>query len=524
MRWALLVGASVVGVSLSAAQQFRSTTSLLTLDVSVLDPDGNPVSGLNPEDFVVTLNDAVRPVRAMVFLATRETRTAASVATTPAAATLPGRVNETPSEAEPDPRLMVILVDDLSVYPTDSKGLFVAAERFVDTIPSRDWVGLASTSGRLSANPSRDRAPLLASLRRAFGWMNDPRRERRPFVGFMDALEVDLGSQAAFRDLLETSCGLTANVIGSKNIAEILAQYDCATDAQRVARENAAFARHAARAQLDAYIAVIRAMATAPGVKQLLILTGGVPVKPSESLEFVPLAEAAAAAGVQISMLMEEPDDSDVSSPDARALARDQRQMIQQAHTLADMSGGQFFRVIGQADRFYRRVLTSASAIYRIGVELPPDAPPDGKYTVAVTVDRPRVKVLASRHAVPPPAIAATPEEQMQQAIRTGEPRYGLLPQMVAEVVPVPGAASAGIRVRVEVPADRSGPMTGLFGMLGSDGVLKSLRRDLVRSADGRTFHLDLMLPATAGTYELRFAVSDATGAVGAVTQRVVVK
>ncbi len=121
MRRALLVGASVVGVSLSAAQQFRSTTSLLTLDVSVLDPDGNPVSGLNPEDFVVTLNNAVRPVRAMVFLATRETRTAASVATTPAAATLPGRVNETPSETEPDPRLMVILVDDLSVYPTDSK-------------------------------------------------------------------------------------------------------------------------------------------------------------------------------------------------------------------------------------------------------------------------------------------------------------------------------------------------------------------------------------------------------------------
>ncbi|MEZ5319055.1 MAG: VWA domain-containing protein [Vicinamibacterales bacterium] len=529
MCWMLLLAAPWgAGVVLPAQQQFRTTTSLLTLDVSVLDDDGNPVTDLGPEDFVVTLNDARQPVRAMVFLAARETRTTGTEAPTagaPVAPVPPAAASQAGAEGEPDPKLIVILVDDASIHPTDSKGLFVAAERFVDAIPPGDWVGLASTSGRMTVNPSRDRVPLLADLRRAFGWMNDPRRERRPFVGLMDALEVDAGSQAAFRDLLETSCGLSQNLIGSKNLGEILAQYDCASDVQRVARDNATYARLLARTQLDTYVALIKAMASAPGVKQLVILTGGIAVKPSDARDFEPMAEAAAAAGVQISMLMEEPDDGDFSNPDARALARDQRQMMQQTQTLAEMSGGQFFRVIGQADRFYRRVLTSASAIYRIGVDLPPDVPPDGRYKVAVTVTRPRVKVLASRYAVPPPPpIALSPDEQMQRAVRTGELSFGVPVRMTAEVVSVQATSPTAIRVHVDVPADRPRPVTGIFGMTGSDGLLRSLRRELVQKVSGGPYQVDLLVPAASGTYDLRFAATDGSGAVGAVVQRVVVK
>ena len=43
----------IVSATVIAQQRFSSTTSLLTLDVSVLDVDGNPVTGLTPDDFVV---------------------------------------------------------------------------------------------------------------------------------------------------------------------------------------------------------------------------------------------------------------------------------------------------------------------------------------------------------------------------------------------------------------------------------------------------------------------------------------
>jgi hypothetical protein len=189
------------------------------------------------------------------------------------------------------------------------------------------------------------------------------------------------------------------------------------------------------------------------------------------------------------------------------------------------MSGGQLFPVVGQADRFYERVLRSASAIYRIGVDLPKEVPADGNYKIAVSVKRPGVRVLASRYAAPPaPAVPLTPDEQMTRAVTTGQPFYAMPVQMTADVVGAHGSAPAGIRVSIDVPGDRPAPIAGILGVVGPDHVLKTSRHALTRSGDGKAYIVDLLVPATAGTYELRFAVADASGAVGAVTRTVVVK
>ena len=45
------------------APVFRAGVELVALDVTVVDRDGKPVTGLKPEDFVVTLSGQVRPVR-----------------------------------------------------------------------------------------------------------------------------------------------------------------------------------------------------------------------------------------------------------------------------------------------------------------------------------------------------------------------------------------------------------------------------------------------------------------------------
>jgi hypothetical protein len=416
------------------------------------------------------------------------------------------------------------MVDDVSISPTESKGLLVAAERFVESIPSRDWVGLATTSGIGTVNPSVNRVPLLARLRSTFGRMNDPRRDARIYVGFMESLLVDDGSEAALREVIETRCGLGKSM-ASKTLGQILAENRCAHDVERQSRANATFARQNARNQLDAYTAVINAMASAPGIKQLVVLTGGLAVSPVHSADFVPIAKAAAAAGVQITMMMEEPDDGDLRFPHARELAADQRKMLQQVQTLAELSGGRFFRVVGQADRFYQQVLTSTSAVYRIGVDLPTLTPSNGQYTVKVVVNRPDVNVLASRYAAPPvPAVALTPNEQMTRAIKTGQLLYGVPVQMSADTVRQQGGAQLAIRVAVEVRGDTPGPLSATFAMIGPEGRLQSGRANLVRSADGTSYRLEFLVPAVAATYDLRFAVADASGAVGAVAQKVVVK
>lgn len=401
---ALLVAALLMpGAAAPDGQQFTSTTALLVLDVSAVDANGDPVAGLRPEDLIVTLNGKTQPVRTLVFLATHAANTNAAprpAGADPAAS--PASATAGDATIGPDPRLFVVMVDDLSMDPGRSKGLLVAAERFVDSIPPRDWVGLATTSGMTAVNPSLDRAPLLATLKRTFGRMNDPRRQSQVYVGLMDALMAER-SPNALREVVRSSCGMSMSLLLSKNFGQILAENKCASDIDRQVRHNAAFARQNARHQLDALIAVINAMAAAPGVKQLVVLTDGLAVAPQESAAFVPLARAAAAAGVRLTMLMEEPDDVDMSHPSARALAQDQRQLLQQVQTLAEFSGGQFFRVIGQADRFYHRVLASAASVYRIGVEVPQETPPDGAFIVTVAARRPGVKVFASRYAAPAP-------------------------------------------------------------------------------------------------------------------------
>lgn len=416
LRWTLILAVAlcIASATLPARQTFTSSTSLLTLDVSVLDRDGNPVTGLTPEDFIVTLNNEKQPVRTMVWLATERHSTAENARVPSAASSTPAAPAVADVSREPDPKLLVILVDDKSIYPTESKGLFVAAERFVDAIPSRDWVGLASTSGLTTVNPSLDRASLIQNLQHAFGGMDDPRRQSElvgPYIGLMDALEAD-ASGTSLLDLIQRACAVRP---GTKTLAQLIAENSCASDIDKQVRTSATFARVNTRNQLDTYAAVIQAMASAPGVKQLVILTGGIALRPSDSLDFIPVAKAAAAAGVQITMLMEEPDPAEQTTSD-------QRRMLQQAETLAEMSGGQLFHVIGQADRFYQRILTSSSAVYRIGVELGKTVPIDGNYKVSVTVKRPGARVLASRYAAPPaPTIAAAPDEPARRARANGE-------------------------------------------------------------------------------------------------------
>ena len=124
----------------------------------------------------------------------------------------------------------------------------------------------------------------------------------------------------------------------------------------------------------------------------------------------------------------------------------------------------------------------------------------------------------------PPPPVSMTPEEKMKQAITTGELSYAVPVQMSAETVRPNEGLQTAIRVIVEVPGDTPGPVAGMFGIVGADHQLKSGQRDLVRSTDGKSYRLDFLVAVETGTYELRFAVADASGAVGAVAQTIVVK
>ncbi len=121
----------------SRAPVFRGGVTLVPVDVTVLDHDEKPVPGLTAADFEVKLDGHLQPVRTVAYEEVA-LPSAATRAGTPAAAP-PREATNTAPPAEP--RLFVIMLDDLSITPARGKGMFFAAAHFVDTLPISDVVG-----------------------------------------------------------------------------------------------------------------------------------------------------------------------------------------------------------------------------------------------------------------------------------------------------------------------------------------------------------------------------------------------
>lgn len=498
------------------AQQatFKSSVSLLQVDVTVLDRAGAPVPGLTADDFVVTLNSKRQPVRSAAFIE-------AGGATPGSELNAHGveiSRQATNNASRTEPRLFVVMADDLSLSATNGKGLFVAAERFLSRVPAGDWIGVTTTSGLgRSINPTQDHRAVETVLRKTFGAQFDPRAMggKGPFVGMNEALEIDSGMRNVLVTVIQRECPSLRGKILRPD--QMIVDDSCAEEVDRRARRTATMAKRQTAEQIASYVAAINAMAAAPGIKHLVILTGGLALH-NNAIDLNVVARAAAAAGVQLTVMGEEPDENPEVGG-SRAQIADDRQRLQWAQTMADMSGGQFFTVIGQADRFFDRVLQSASAVYRLGVELPADIPAGAEIAVTAKVNRPNLTTLASHHSAAPSNAPALPiDDQLRAAIASGQTRYGVPIRMATAIRRSPtDAALNELIVNVAVPSAVAGPLTTVFGLVDGTGALKSGRRVVATPTDRDDYRLSFALPVTSSQHVLRFAVADATGAVGSI-------
>ena len=413
-----------------------------------------------------------------------------------------------------EPRLFVILADDLSMTALNGKGLFIAGERFLSRVPSNDLIGVTTTSGLGHViNPTTDRAAIERVLRRTFGGQFDPRAliSDSPFVGMNEALEIDSGLQGVLLQVIQRECP-AVRTRGVKRPQDLVADDPCAEEVERRARRTATLARRQTADQISAYVDVINAMKPGAGIKHLVLLTGGLALH-TNAVDLNVVARAAAAAGVQLTVMTEEPD-----SPPGTARYRDDRQLLSWAQTMTDMAGGQFFNVIGQADRFFDRVLLASSAIYRLGVELPGDIPAGADVSVETTVQRSGLTTLSTHlSAVPSTAPPAPPEERMKAAIATGRQQFGVplrLGTTLRRLATDPSKVE--LLVNAAAPSAVRGPLTTMFGLVDSTGAITSGRRVVAEPKDG-DYRVAFSLPVTPGRYTLRFAAADASGEVGSV-------
>jgi VWFA-related protein len=507
---AVVTGPAVLGQT-SQAPVFRGGVTLVSVDVTVLDHDGKCVPGLSADDFEVKLDGHVRPVRAVAY---EETATpVASTASSPVAPT-----HET-TNAEPaaEPRLFVVLIDDLFIAPTRDKGMFQAASRFVADLPAADVVGFTTTSGVGTVNPTRNRAAVEAAIRRAAGQFIDPRDVGSLAVGLDEAQEIAAGDEPLLKNVVGRDCFNGATPTASQMTSS------CAEDVGQKVRRMDQLVQDTIDRQILSYTAVINAMRQAPGRKFLVLLSDGLVVpnrsKSGGALSLEPIARAASAAGVQLNVLFADPDAVSMTVRDhtaAEVLRADGQAVMQGIETMADMTGGNFWRVMGQPDRFFSFVMQSTAGVYHLGVEAPAGSLPGHDFTLAARVTRSGLTTHANRVAILPTPTRPVPvDEQLQAVLLKGVPNYGV-PSSVATVVRRGDTAAAlELGANVEVPSSVPGPLTVVFGLVDATGKLRSGRKTIEAPTDGGDYRVSLSLAVSAGSYRLRFGVADAAGRVG---------
>lgn len=535
----VLVGATAPAAQQRATPTFRSGVTLVTVDVTVLDRDGKPVPGLTADDFQIKLNGKVQPVRALSYV--QVATDAAPLTATEIEPDEPvGRKVVTNAAPVGEARLFVLMVDDLSFSAGGGKGLFAAAARFVDRQPVGDYIGLTTTTGVGIVNPTLDRGLIKQTLRKLTGDFVDPRRPftpSSPTLSIGEALDIiEFNDQATLRNVITRECfGGNGNAVGGQATEVLVSRNQCAGAAQSAARMIAGLTRGTTGRQVAGVTAAIRAMKPAKGLKQLVLISQGIGVARNSANDFEPIARAAAESGVQLSVLVDESEEVDTGdggrsnadasgeaagSPDAGLTARrrDDKKMFHAAmQTLADASGGFFQAIIGQGDRAFDRAAVAGSALYRLGVEAPSDAPEGKPFSVATHVNRSGVTVQSNRQAVipgPPPVLST--DELMKAAINEGQPLFNV-PIRLAVALRRSASGQVELGVGLDVPSSVPGPLTMAFGLVSDKGELRTGKRALEAPADKSNYRFTFPLPVAPGRYQLRFGVTDATGSVGSI-------
>jgi hypothetical protein len=291
-----------------------------------------------------------------------------------------------------------------------------------------------------------------------------------------------------------------------------------------------------ARQQITALSGVLGAMKDAPGLKQMIVLTQGIAGTRNLDTLFEPVIAAAAAAGVQLSILMEDDEGADLTAQNRGSNAlgqslggssiadrrREDRRMFKAGlQGLADLSGGTFENVITNTDGAFKRAALAGSAVYRLGVEAPANTRPSQAFAVGAAVTRDGVTIRVNRHTMLPSDTAPeTSAARVTSAIRNGTPYYGV-PMRAGVAKRRAGGDQVELALDVNVPATVAGPVKVTIGVLDERGALKQGTRTLQRP-EGRTDYRETVtMPVAIGIHRVRVAVEDAAGAVGSVNTEV---
>lgn len=379
----MAAAAAVYGFQDPGGQVFRGSVDVVAVDVQVVNRRGEPVAGLKPESFQVSIDGKPRRVISAQFIGNAADETESTPAFRQAAAAAADRPMGAPRRG----RTFILAIDAGSFSPGEAAAAAEGARRFVELLDPEDLLGLYvyPTGPRIPATD--ERARVLVELRNMIGQRSEPRSQ----FNMQPSEIVDITAGGAISAVGVVGRGratlLNEPITPSVNPIIAVQARECPEDpvcASRIFAEASALALHyegQATISLGHLDNLLQALASSDGRKFVMLISGGLLIsdRPGGRPDIGDLARvmgqtAARANAVIYTIHADSTFATQYSAGRRRANVsenqRDRRMIGQWLETFSTASGGTSMYVpVGPGDYAFNRVLRETSSYYLLGVE-----------------------------------------------------------------------------------------------------------------------------------------------------------
>lgn len=357
------------------APRFTSAVNMLPVDVRVVDKTGEPILGLLPEDFTVSINHHARRVVSanLVHYATAPKPLVNLASASPTSLMTPGQIPD-------DSRVFAIAVDSASFSAGGIKPAMLAAQRFVANLRPNDMVGVyVFPFERPVLALTHDHRAVQDALGRLMGLRDD--RQGMYYLRPSEIIDITAGDREALSRIAAAECSAAPGQLADVGCPSIISA-EAAADAANYEGE--------ASQRIYRLGMLIQDLGLLPGRKTLVVVSGGMltanrtGARPNIEGFMGRLGQQAARSNVGTYIVHVDDTFLDFMSAarpgsrraemQSRSLMGDQAAYADGLIRLASETGGTYLSVkAGTGDLAFGRVLRETMAYYLLGVEPAPE-------------------------------------------------------------------------------------------------------------------------------------------------------
>ncbi|HYM23495.1 MAG TPA: VWA domain-containing protein [Vicinamibacterales bacterium] len=402
-----------MSVTVSAAQnqppRFSSGVEVTSLDVSVVDDHGKPITDLKPADFNVRIDGSVRKVTTAEWVPLVKGGDAPAVQAPDGFST---------NENVFGGRLIVIAVDEPNIRFGGAMAIVKAADAFIDRLSPSDRVAVAGFGvGAPATVFTADRARVKAAIARMRGQKVAGQSFSRDYnISLTEAMAIDRGDTGTLTMVQARECAPGSPMLGSGPGALEL----CRTGAESQARQQAQESKADGGQTINGLRQLFTGLKSIEGPKTLILISEGF-VLGDSTPETAELGSLAAAARTSVYALRLDTPLFDASASRMPVDAFGDRQtQAAGLETLTGAARGTMFNVTGTADALFARIEAEMSGYYLLGVESDPKDRDGKPHPVRVDVPRRGAIVRSRRQVLNTPAderLGRTPHQTVANAL-----------------------------------------------------------------------------------------------------------